>query len=42
MRRLNTNVKILPAKKSMGGKIEIEYYGAEDLDRVYGLLMNKE
>lgn len=42
MRRLSTNVKIHPAKKGSGGKIEIEYYGAEDLDRIYELLMNNE
>lgn len=42
MRRLNTNVKISPAKKGSGGRIEIEYYGTDDLDRIYELLMNKE
>jgi len=42
MRRLNTNVKISPAKKGAGGRIEIEYYGTDDLDRIYELLMNKE
>ena len=42
MRRLNTNVKISPAKKGTGGRIEIEYYGTDDLDRIYELLMNKE
>jgi hypothetical protein len=42
MRRLNTNVKILPGRKGAGGKIEIEYYGTDDLDRIYELLMNKE
>jgi ParB family chromosome partitioning protein len=42
MRRLSTNVKIHPAKKGSGGKIEIEYYGPEDLDRIYQLLMNNE
>jgi ParB family chromosome partitioning protein len=41
MRRLATNVKILPGKKGVGGKIEIEYYSADDLERVYQLLMNK-
>lgn len=40
MRHLNTNVKIIPGKKS-GGKIEIEYYGTEDLDRLYQLILNK-
>jgi ParB family chromosome partitioning protein len=42
MRRFNTNVKITPARKGTGGKIEIEYYGTEDLDRIYELLMNRE
>jgi ParB family chromosome partitioning protein len=42
MRRLNTNIRILPAKKGTGGKIEIEYYGTDDLDRIYEILMNKE
>lgn len=35
MRKLSTNVKILPGKKGMGGKIEIEYYGTDDLDRIF-------
>ena len=42
MRRLSTNVKIHPARKGPGGKIEIEYYGPEDLNRIYELLMSKE
>ena len=42
MRRLNTSVKILPGRKGLGGKIEIEYYGPEDLDRIYELLINRE
>ena len=42
MRRLSTNVKIHPAKTGKGGKIEIEYYGTQDLDRIYELIMNKE
>lgn len=39
MRRLSTNVKILQSKKGKNGKIEIEYYGPEDLDRIYQLLI---
>lgn len=39
MRKLSTNVKIVSAKKGSGGKIEIEYYGTDDLDRLYELLM---
>ncbi|MFL6373132.1 MAG: ParB/RepB/Spo0J family partition protein [Pyrinomonadaceae bacterium] len=42
MRRFNTSVKIVPGRKGRGGKIEIEYYGPDDLDRVYELLMNRE
>ena len=36
---LGTKVKILHAKKK--GKIEIEYYGNEDLDRILGLISKK-
>ncbi len=39
MRHLSTNVKIRPAVKGTGGKIEIEYYGTDDLDRLYQLLL---
>ena len=41
MRALNTNVKIQPGKKGSGGKIEIEYYSVDDLDRIYQLLLKK-
>ena len=41
MRALTTNVKIVPGKKGTGGKIEIEYYSTDDLDRIYELLMKK-
>jgi len=41
MRHLSTNVKIHSARKGKGGKIEIEYYGIEDLDRLYSLLMQQ-
>ena len=41
MRRLNTNVKILPGKKNTGGKIEIEYYSTNDLDRIYEVILGK-
>ncbi len=34
-RRLGTNVNILPSKSGVGGKVEIEYYSMDDLDRVY-------
>jgi len=39
MRRLSTNVKIIQAKKGTSGKIEIEYYGTDDLDRIYQMLI---
>ena len=41
MRALNTNVKIVPGKKGMGGKIEIEFYGTDDLDRLFQLIIKK-
>ncbi len=41
MRTLNTNVKILPGKKGTGGKIEIEYYNTDDLDRIYDAILKK-
>ncbi|HRI02548.1 MAG TPA: ParB/RepB/Spo0J family partition protein [Pyrinomonadaceae bacterium] len=41
MRSLNTNVKIIAGKKGLGGKIEIEYYGTDDLDRIFQLLIKK-
>jgi ParB family chromosome partitioning protein len=34
-RRLGTNVSISPNSNGAGGKIEIEYYNQEDLDRIY-------
>lgn len=34
-RTLGTNVTILPSKTGAGGKIEIEYYSMDDLNRVY-------
>lgn len=42
MRTLSTNVKILPAKKGQGGKIEIEYYGVDDLNRIYEVIINNK
>ena len=41
MRALNTNVKIIPGKKGVGGKIEIEYYSTDDLDRIYSVILSK-
>lgn len=41
MRSLNTNVKIRPARRGAGGKIEIEYYSTDDLDRIYQAMLGK-
>lgn len=38
-RFFGTNVQILPDGKGTGGKIEIEYYGEADLDRIYSLMI---
>ena len=38
-RKLGTRVTILGNAGGVGGRIEIEYYNAQDLDRIYGLLM---
>jgi ParB family chromosome partitioning protein len=40
-RHLSTNVRIAPGGKGKGGKIEIEYYGPEDLTRVFDLLIKQ-
>ena len=40
-RYLSTNVKINPGGKDKGGKIEIEYYGPDDLTRVFDLLIKQ-
>ena len=34
-RRLGTNVSIVPNANGAGGRLEIEYYNQEDLDRIY-------
>ena len=34
-RRLGTSVKIVPDAMGSGGRLEIEYYNQEDLDRIY-------
>ncbi len=41
MRALSTNVKIVPGKKGVGGKIEIEFYSTDDLDRIYDVIIKK-
>ena len=40
-RYYGTQVKVLPDSNGASGKIEFEYYGEADLDRVYKLLMRK-
>jgi ParB family transcriptional regulator, chromosome partitioning protein len=40
MRHLATNVRILEKPDGKGGRIEIEYYSAGDLDRIYQLIVN--
>lgn len=40
-RHFGTNVKIVPSAKNSGGRIEIEYYGNDDLNRLFELLINK-
>ena len=39
---LGTRVKIEPSRKERGGRILIEYYGPEDLERLYDLLKGPE
>ena len=41
-RRLGTHVRIVQGAGSGKGKIEIEYYGEADLDRIYNLILGKE
>lgn len=41
MRRLGTNVKIIPKGNGKAGRLEIEYYSSDDLDRIYQMLMNQ-
>lgn len=38
-RYLGTNVHIIPDGKGTGGKIEIEYYGEVDLDRIFNTIL---
>ncbi len=41
MRALGTNVKITPSGKGNAGKIEIEYYNLDDLDRLFQMLVSR-
>ena len=38
-RKLGTNVTILPAKSGTGGRLEVEYYSMDDLNRIYQVIM---
>ncbi|MCU0237831.1 MAG: ParB/RepB/Spo0J family partition protein [Pyrinomonadaceae bacterium] len=38
-RKFGTQIKIIPDGKGTGGKIEFEYYGESDLDRIYQMLI---
>jgi ParB family chromosome partitioning protein len=40
-RHFGTQVRITPAKDGLSGKIEFEYYGEADLDRLYSILIGK-
>src|SRR5207253_5466153 len=40
-RHLGTQVQIVPARAGAAGKIEIEYYSALDLDRVYTIIISE-
>jgi ParB family chromosome partitioning protein len=39
-RRFGTQVRLMPSQRGVGGRIEIEYYNENDLDRIYQLLMS--
>ena len=41
-RYLSTNLQIIPDGKGTGGKIEIEFYGNSDLDRIYNLILKNQ
>ena len=40
-RVLSTKVTIIPSGRRAGGKIEIEYYNTDDLDRLFTMLVSK-
>lgn len=40
-RYFGTGIQIMPDGKGTGGRIEIEYYGESDLDRIYNLMIGK-
>jgi ParB family chromosome partitioning protein len=40
-RKFGTQVRIVPDGKGTGGRIELEYYGENDLDRIYQLMLSE-
>lgn len=38
-RKLSTNVSIVPSRSGKGGRLEIEYYNDQDLDRIYQIIV---
>ncbi len=41
-RHLGTSVQVIPDGKGTGGKIEVEYYGESDLDRIFNLIIGRQ
>jgi len=41
-RRLGTQVRVLPNSKGSGGKIELQYYNDDDLNRLYEVLISTQ
>ncbi|MDQ3220134.1 MAG: chromosome partitioning protein ParB, partial [Acidobacteriota bacterium] len=41
-RKLGTNVNIIADNKGGGGKVEIEYYSEEDLNRIYQVIIRSK
>ena len=41
-RVLGTRVRIIEKPKQKGGRIEIDYYGADDLDRIYSAIVGEQ
>jgi len=41
-RKLGTNVKIIADRKGTGGRVEIEYYSDEDLNRIYQVIIQSK
>lgn len=40
-RKYSTQIRIIPDGRGTGGKIEFEYYGEADLDRIYRLMLSE-